>query len=166
MKFFKFIILFLLITSCSFSDPTWYRSQIGTGVGNCGPATVAMAASWATNTNISVTRTRNLIGYRTIDGATSFDELVYSLKKLNILVIYLKDFSLNDLKYYLSKDKLIILSIETIFIENKVYKYKGGHYIILSNIDKDNFVVQDPLVGKANSFYNINQVWKALSMNE
>ena len=80
--------------------------------------------------------------------------------------IYLKDFSLNDLKYYLSKDKLIILSIETIFIENKVYKYKGGHYIILSNIDKDNFVVQDPLVGKANSFYNINQVWKALSMNE
>jgi hypothetical protein len=168
VKLFKFLILFLLLASCSFSDPAWYRSQIGTGVGNCGPATVAMATSWATNTSVSVSRARNYIGYTNKNGATSFDELVRCLKKFNVVVYYLRpqDFSLNNIKYYLSKNGLIIILIETIFIENRTYGYKGGHYIILSGIDKGNFIVQDPLAGKPDSFYNINQVWKALSMNE
>ena len=66
------------------SDPElWFKSQIDTGSGNCGPACAAMIIQ-RDGTDITVEAARDIIGYKIEDGATSISELTYILQQYHI----------------------------------------------------------------------------------
>ena len=164
------IILFFLISFKVFSEFNWYKTQRDTGIGNCGPACVAMSLKWYTGSDFEVEFIRSLLGYRNYDGSTSIEELN------RIINIYAKSFIIKnkDLSSLTFKDTIYIVNINTVFIsENPLpkfgrdYKYFGGHYIILHKKQQDYFVVNDPYTKLgANYFYKISDVEKALRRNK
>jgi len=164
------MILFLLLAApLAKGDADWYKTQIGTGIGNCGPTCVSMAIDWSIKKNISVEDIRNFIGYTRPDGSTDFMELTSALRHYKSDNDIETVESLNGLKSLVSRPDLIaIVLINTAFIEynpdnifGKSYTFEGGHYIILTDVISNYFEVQDPLQG-SDRRYHVEQVWKAM----
>ena len=174
MKFKAIVFAFLLLAVCNlFSeeyDGEWYKTQVGTGLGNCGPACVSMSITWATHHDITVQEVRNLIGYSRPDGGTDFNELSYALKYWRVAYDIEVVSSLNGLKDLVGREDLIAIVLiqtggitydeETLFGKN--YDLDVGHYIILSEINSNYFVVKDPLPGGSNRRYHAEEVWASL----
>lgn len=183
----KLTILFLLITMTLTAvnadkneenvDTGWYKTQVGTGIGNCGPASVAMGIKWSTGRNISVEDVRRFIGYTRPDGSTDFLELISALRKYGATYDLIRIFSLTGLKSLVEFDDLItIVLINTEKINRNIsgdpldpkgvfdrnYDYKTGHYIILGDVVSNYFVIQDPLPPGSNRRYHVDEVWVAL----
>jgi uncharacterized protein YvpB len=156
----KFILILLLVSTISFAQTTWYRTQLNTGVGNCGPACVAMAVAWINNPNITVQQVRKFIGYKKKDGSTSMEELTRALNNYLIDNNLISLASLESLRDILKiKGVIVIVSLNPAGVskalrDDKVYgrpyeyKEKSSHFIILEDIDSEYFVVQDPLANK------------------
>jgi hypothetical protein len=155
-------ILMLLLIVLSLSGFAWYKTQIGTGIGNCGPASVAMAIDWAYQRNkVSVEEVRSIIGYKTLDGTTSLLELKSALDYHRVKNIGVVVTTLDELKKFVGRRSSFITSIRTGYITNRKYSYNGGHFILVTGVYKDFFIVQDPLGGE-DQMYSIKEVWNAM----
>jgi ABC-type bacteriocin/lantibiotic exporter with double-glycine peptidase domain len=158
----KAIGLYGLIFICScFANPNWYKTQIGTGLGNCGPACVAMAVQWSTKINVSVEMMRNIIGQPYPRGATNFDNLTQTLKLYGVSYSIVPVESILDISTLLLNNSLIIAEIQTKYIKNRIYQYDGNHYVVISGEEGGDFIVQDPL-GGADQKYSKSDVWNSL----
>jgi ABC-type bacteriocin/lantibiotic exporter with double-glycine peptidase domain len=166
----KLIIIFLLVASLLSAQTAWYRTQLNTGVGNCGPACVAMAVAWINNPSITVQEVRKFIGYKRKDGSTSMEELVRALDYYSVSSNIISLASLDSLRDILKiRGVIVIISLTPSVISKatdkvygRPYDYKGtGHFIILEDVDSEYFVVQDPL-GNKDRRYLIKEVLAAM----
>jgi len=149
----KVIVLFLLLSaSLCFGEPYWYKSQLNTGVtGNCGPASVAMLTYLATNHDVSVQAVRSMIGLTRPDGATDMDELEKAMQRLHVpyLDIDWNRVRADELDPIVRMGYKIMVLVDLDQIDSKENRGRGlgGHYFIISGVDGDNYVVQDPFNG-------------------
>lgn len=118
----------------------FFLTQIGTGLGNCGPTSVAMVLNRYGH-EITVEETRGIIGYKKPDGGTSIEELTYILDLYNI-----------DNEVVSTLENNSILLMDTTFISNKTYSYNTLHYIYLIYQVGNYYICHDPM-GGANQFY-------------
>jgi len=173
----KLIFTLILLLGVTFtlpivadSDNEWYRTQVGSGIGNCGPASVAMTINWSTEHDVTVEVVREFIGYSRPNGSTDFMELASAMRNWKVPYDIEIVTSLTGLKDLVDRENLIaIVLIATdritynpneIFGRN--YKYNGGHYIVLSEVVSSYFVVQDPMPHGADRRYHIDEVWAAM----
>jgi len=163
-KIFLFVIFFFIGT-LSFSEPPyWYKTQHNTGVyGNCGPTCDAMGIQYATTLDFTVEKIRDEIGLTRIDGSTDFDELKKELKHYGVNLF---DVELNGIKNIeditADEDILIVLvNLDVIPSKANVGRGLGNHYFIISGVQGNNFIVQDPYNGP-DVLFNRDVVWKAL----
>lgn len=168
------LILLLSVFSISATDTEgeteWYRTQVGSGVGNCGPACTAMAINWSTVYEVTVERVREFIGYTRPSGATDFMELTSAMRYWEVPYDIEIVLTLQGLKDLVDRDNLIaIVLIDTegitynpseIFGRN--YDYNGGHYIVLNEVVSSYFIVQDPMPYGADRRYHVDEVWNAM----
>lgn len=162
-------IILLIISVSAYSQPYWYRDQTNTGVGNCGPAVVAMGAAWTTRPNIKVEDVRKILGYKRPDGSTTLDELSSALKRYSVPSYLMAPNSIDTLIALVEDENLIVIvAVDTTFISKssresygRTYDYDGGHFIILENVVGMNFLVQDPLLNHHDRLYSVEEIWKA-----
>lgn len=147
----------LFINPHSYDNSSWYKSQINTGIGNCGPASVAMIIQ-RSGINVEVKDIRNLIGYKIKDGSTSIKDLLFILNQY-----YIDTKILKSIDQYYGYGILLIL-INTKYLSNKEYSYSGGHYIIIAGKTENYFIVNDPLSGP-NKLYKISEIKSAILSN-
>jgi hypothetical protein len=162
--------LILSIPILADSDTEWYRTQVGSGIGNCGPACVSMSIEWSTEFHISVEEVRDFIGYTRPTGGTDFMELSSAMRNWDVPYDIEIVSSLTGLKDLVDRDDLIIIvlintagitySPTDIFGRN--YKYNGGHYIVLNKVISNYFVVQDPMPYGSDRRYHVDEVWNAM----
>lgn len=166
MKF-KIIIILLFLSFIVYAQEPWYKDQLGTGLGNCGPACVAMGVEWATKQSVTVRQIRREIGRKIEDGSTNFIELENILKKYGINCQWTYVFSIDQLiSLVYNKNQLVIICIQIENISmgsyrqqfNRKYNASGGHYIILQDVFGEYFFVQDP-IRSPDRYYKMNEVW-------
>jgi ABC-type bacteriocin/lantibiotic exporter with double-glycine peptidase domain len=157
----KIILLLFLITFPLYSQKVWYRSQLDTGIGNCGPACVAMAIQWATGETKTVEQVRKEIGWTAVDGSTDINQLANNLKQNGVILYNVGFGSINDVKNQLMYKRIVIVLLTMSYIKNRKDSFSGKHFVILSGYDNTYFEVQDPLNG-SNVYYKINEVWQAM----
>jgi len=173
MKKLIFILVLLLgitLPIVANSDNEWYRTQVGSGIGNCGPACVAMSIKWSTEHDVTVEIVREFIGYTRKNGATDFMELTLAMRKWKVPYDIEVITSLTGLKDLVDRENLIAIVLigtegitynpDEIFGRN--YKYNGGHYIVLSEVVSNYFVVQDPMPHGADRRYHVDEIWAAM----
>jgi hypothetical protein len=135
----------------------WYRTQFGTGVGNCGPATVSMAILWARGAEVPVEQIRAEIGYPSADGATTLEELEGSLNGHGIRTRHASVSSPQELAGIVERGHLALVLIRTGGIERvrqdprtelagRYYDEDEGHYLLVKGYSLDGryLVVYDP----------------------
>jgi hypothetical protein len=164
-------LLVLLVPIFCTAQTKWYRTQIGTGVGNCGPACVTMAVAGINNPDITVQEVRKFIGYKRKDGSTSMEELVRALNFYSIDNNMISLESLESLRDILKiRGVIVIVSLVPSTVSKALkgdnvygrpYEYNGSHFIILEDVDSEYFVVQDPLANKDRR-YLIKEVLAAM----
>jgi hypothetical protein len=147
-----FFNLLLILPLISYSQE-WKRTQLGTGIGNCGPASAAMMVSYS-KTSITVEQARAVIGYARADGATSFSEIYRILNYYQVPYT-----TLSSLDSYEGTGILLIV-LQMRHIRNRPYEYAGGHYIIICGIEDYSYRVADPLA-KDLQYYAISDVQRA-----
>lgn len=165
-----FIFLYITITYTHPDETWWYKTQTGTGLGNCGPAAVAMSIYWSTGADISVQSVRERIGYRLWDGATSFDELYNSLIEYEIEARFENVRTVDDLIQLVYASDIIVIALidagEIEVIDNRYYGkthyYEGGHCVVIYDYFADAFQVHDPIIYGEERLYKRDQVWRAL----
>lgn len=169
----KIVLLFIIFLIVSFSlcaddNEKWYRTQVGSGIGNCGPACVSMTIAWSTGLDVAVEKVRNYIGYTRIDGATDYLELALALRHWDVPYDIEVVTSLRGLVDLVDREDLIVvvlvdtagISINATFGKN--YDFSGGHYVVLTEVISNYFVVQDPIPPGIDRRYHINEVWDSL----
>jgi len=173
MKKLIFTLMFFLIISLPIiadDDNEWYRTQVGSGIGNCGPACVSMSIKWSTEYDVTVEAVREFIGYTRKNGGTDFMELASAMRKWEVPYDIKIIVSLSGLKDLIDRKNLIaIVLINTGSITynpneifGKNYEYDGGHYIILSEVVSSYFIVQDPMPHGADRRYHVDEIWAAM----
>lgn len=155
------IILFLFIAFLGFSQQdSWHYYQLDYyGLGNCGPACVAMAYTYKSGYFIHIDYINWLIGYNRLkDGATT----LYILSNvMNIIGLNHKVVEFNSLKTFTFEENFYILSINTRYISNKDYEYNDGHYIIIFDHKDGFYKIADPLSKKEFVWYNEKDLERA-----
>ncbi len=160
-----FLSLFLLVTTAlSFADKSWYFDQKGTGIGNCGPASVAMLITYTEHIRIPVQAIREEIGYTRDDGSTDLDELSGALDHHRVRYSKLTMKTKTDLDELLKTRHIVLVDVDMSYIPNKS-NYDKGHYLVLSSRSGDTYEVQDPLNG-SDLHYNADLVWSAMKTRE
>jgi ABC-type bacteriocin/lantibiotic exporter with double-glycine peptidase domain len=166
MKKIVVFLLFLLISISVFAAPQWYKTQIGTGIGNCGPASVSMVMMWSAGINLTVQEIRQITGSPYDEwGSLDFSDLDKVLQKYNIPFKDLKDVESNTLVKSLLGWTLLIVVLDDSKIKEKNYNYDGNHYVVISGMKGNNFIVQDPW-GGPDQLYNMEEVWDAMPYKE
>lgn len=137
----SFIILFFFSSFSLFPESNyWHYYQLNfDGLGNCGPACIAMVYTYHTGNLIHLDKVNKLIVYKGNNGATNMQSLHSALLKLEIPneIVSIKDFILSDYLY--------IINIDTKYILNREYSYEGGHYIVLFDYFDGWYKVNDSL---------------------
>jgi ABC-type bacteriocin/lantibiotic exporter with double-glycine peptidase domain len=169
-----FILVFVSCFSCFGNDGKndgdwWYKTQMGTGPGNCGPASAAMAVQWATGKNISVQKARNVIGWPVSNGAIGIRHIT---KILNYFKASFKQVEINtikDIDKYLAEGNIIIVLFNTKTISKtdgskygRTYNEAVGHYIVMYKSYRDFWVVNDPMYDGNGRLYLKEEVFKSL----
>jgi hypothetical protein len=166
------LMLFLIISLPIIADDDneWYRTQVGSGIGNCGPACVSMSIKWSTEYDVTVEAVREFIGYTRKNGGTDFMELASAMRKWEVPYDIKIIVSLSGLKDLIDRKNLIAIVLintgsitynpDEIFGKN--YEYDGGHYIVLSEVVSSYFVVQDPMPHGADRRYHVDEIWAAM----
>lgn len=129
----------------------WAKTQLGTGIGNCGPTCAAMIVE-SQGIPITVEEARSVIGYSRENGATSMMELSLILDRYNIDYAYL-----NDIELYENGFMIVLVNME--HITSKPHNYDGGHYLVIYGIEGFYYKVIDPL-SKDPQLYMIEDVNK------
>jgi hypothetical protein len=113
----------------------FFLTQIGTGPGNCGPASTAMVLT-RYGYETSVEEVRNIIGYQYEDGGMSTYEIEEVLHRYDIPYLFTEDIQENS-----------ILLIDTTGLSNKKYYYNTRHYIYVLYQQGDYYICHDPMGG-------------------
>ncbi|MEW5815545.1 MAG: C39 family peptidase, partial [Spirochaetota bacterium] len=142
------------------NDINWYKTQYGTGRGNCGPALISMAILWSKGVDVSVNSIRGEIGYPSPDGAINFEDMKNSLRRHQVHFSEASIDSIDDLIRIITNDRLALVLLNSGMIEEvkgdprynlfgRYYEDAGGHYILLKgySFDKNYFIVYDPMPG-------------------
>ncbi len=159
-----FLVLFMLIFCINLSAQfSWYKSQLETGIGNCGPACVAMAVGWSKGRVVSVQDVRSVIGYRVSDGSTSLTELMFALDSYNVPYTMRRIASRQDLLSV--RPNVFIIGVVMKGITNRGYDYSEGHYLLVTGVRGRDLIIQDPL-GGPDRYYNATEVWKSLRSSQ
>lgn len=147
----------------------WYKTQMGTGFGNCGPASAAMSIYWAAGKDLTVQTVRNFIGWPYEDGATTYYNLMSALRHWKIKAYYKKFENLKEIEECLDSKKIILFCYNTARVEisdgskyGRTYSYNGGHYSIIYDYYRDWFVVNDPMPGGRNRLYSKENILYSL----
>lgn len=147
-KIFLYLLLFLSVVVY---PQDWSKQQLGTGIGNCGPACAAMLVE-RSGQHITVEQAREIIGYRQSDGATSFEDLKKILRHYNL------SFSSIRLEDY--RVGVMIVLLDMSLIVDKLHDYNGRHYVVIFGIRGRYYRVYDPLV-RGEQLYPIDKVQEA-----
>jgi len=164
MKRFLFILILFITSEFGYSSEYWFKSQHNTGVlGNCGPTCVAMAIQYATTLDFTVERIRDEIGLTRIDGSTDFDELKKELKHYSVPLIDIELTNIFNIDSIIWDENIVIVLVNLDVIPSKANRGRGlgNHYFIISGVQGNNFIVQDPYNGP-DVLFNRDVVWKAL----
>lgn len=168
--FFLILLLsiFLIIRSLPADNQKiddWYKTQVGTGFGNCGPASVAMAIYWSTGKDLTVQKVRDFIGWPHKNGATAYYHLMRALKHWKTVAYYKEFSSLEEIEDCLKRSKIILFCYNTKDVDisdgskyGRTYSYNGGHYSIIYGYYRDWFVVNDPMFGGKDRLYFKNNI--------
>lgn len=137
----KIFVLLILFTPPLFSESNyWHYYQLNfNGLGNCGPACVAMVYTYHTGNPIHLDKVNRYITYREEDGSTTLYMLHKALQKLDI------PNEIVEKKVFIFSEYLYIINIDTEYILNREYDYSGGHYIVLFDYFDGWYKVNDPL---------------------
>lgn len=143
----------------------WYKTQIGTGIGNCGPASTAMAIYWSTGRDLSVQRVRRYIGNPYAEGAVTFFNIMGALNHWGADARYQTFNSLEEVEDALDRSSIIMFLFKTSAVEitdgsqyGRTYSYNGGHYAIIHDHYRDWFVVNDPMWAGKDRLYEKDQI--------
>lgn len=156
--------MFLFVAALSFANKSWYVDQNGTGIGNCGPATVAMMISYTEHVRIPVQVIREEIGYTRDDGSTDLEELSGVLERHKIRYSKTEIKTKVDLDELLETHHIVLVDVDMSYIPNKS-NYDKGHYLILSSYSEGTYEAQDPLNG-SDVHYNADAIWSAMKTRE
>lgn len=140
------------------NDRDWYRTQYGTGIGNCGPAVVSMAVSWSSGESVSVEEIRAEIGYPVADGSTSFSDLTASLERHGVPFAFTPVSAVEDIASIVDRGHIALVLIDSGTIPTgdglfgRYYDDAEGHYIIVKGYSSDAryVVAYDPMPGDWN----------------
>ena len=160
----KFVI-FLLILFClttlathisaqsitSEDDVSWYMTQWGTGLGQCGPTCVAMLIQ-RNGPNVTPEMVRAQLKPGPADGATGYDELLEILASYGIYYTWLQGMS------EWTGDGVLMVKVNPILIPEAPYEYDGGHYILIVGQTETHYIVNDPLIGSPIRYYSKEDV--------
>lgn len=168
----------------------WYKTQFGTGLGNCGPASAAMAAYWSTGRDVSVEDVREDIGEPNNSRAVSPDHLQAVLDAMGVPSRYVQLDSIGDMYAVIDSGGIAVLWIHTGWLTHaegdtastrigRYYEDKCGHYVVLKGYTLDDryFIVHDPIPGDwytneklypdgtmlgRDRYYAVEELWKSL----
>jgi hypothetical protein len=171
-------------------DFDWYKTQYGTGLGNCGPAAAAMAVHWATGADVSVEEIRDDIGEPNNSRAVSLDHLKTAIDGRGVPSRYTEVSSVEELHGVIDSGRIAILWIHTGWLSpsegdvtstriGRYYEDECGHYIVLKGytLDDQYFITYDPIPGGwytndkryvdgtmlgKDRYYPVPEVWKSL----
>lgn len=184
------VLFFLTTTLSSFAqDEYWYKSQFNTGVyGNCGPTSVAMLVYYVTDVDVTVQAVRKVIGFNNSqpllqmlggaqvpklddkghsvpNGSTSIDDLERGLTHYGVNFI---DYDTGrafadeiDPLVNMGYKIIVLVNLDDIPAKANRGQGYGGHYFILSGVDGDNYIIQDPFNG-SNVRFNRKMVTRAM----
>lgn len=148
--------LFTLIATFSFAQTSWFKSQLGSGpyeYWNCGPAVASMAIDYSTLMDVPVEKVRKMIGLSRPNGDTSFEELERVMKKydVNFQDEDWGEIHAVEIDPLLNMGYVVVVLVDLSGIPDRTNRGRGpqfgGHYLILSAVDGDNYIVQDPYNG-------------------
>jgi len=173
----------------------WYRTQFNTGTpSNCGPASAAMAVSWAAEKYFPVSAVRQAIGWRG-DGGTSFDELTKVIVSQGVKASIQPLRTVQNIMDVVDSGGIAIILFHTEGVKTskgnpstdlfgKYYNDSVGHYIVIKGYSYggEYFVVHDPIpndwstnsfryddeismIGR-NRYFLANEVIRSLRRNE
>jgi hypothetical protein len=154
-------------------DFNWYRTQFGTvTTSNCGPASAAMAISWATRKYFPVNDVRQAIGWRG-DGGTSLEELLPVIRSEGITAAIKPFKTVQNIRDVIDAGGIAIIVFRTDGVKStrkdpgadlfgKYYIDNVGHFIVVKgySLDGEYFVIHDPIPSDwaANSFRYADEV--------
>lgn len=171
MKKVALILTLALTASALLPAEPWFRSQIGTGDGNCGPASVAMVIEWATGKKFTVQQIRKEMGRPWADGSTSIEMLMANLKRHGVHARIVTQKSLDQLADLVDgRNALAIICVHTEAIEPAKKGSQFGrkynipdtlHFVVLNGTFAEYFRVEDPL-GSPDRLYKMNQVYAGM----
>lgn len=156
MKTINSLILLLLPTllfsqSITTEDTTsWYKTQVGTGVDNCGPVVIAMLVE-RSGPATSVQQIRNQLP----EGSADYDDLLEVLDNYRIKFYYLKNLD------EWSGEGVVMLLFNPSLVPEVPYDYDGGHYILLTGKRGSNYIVNDSLASMPGLYYPEEAVRRA-----
>ncbi len=170
----------------------WYKTQFGTGPGNCGPAVAAMAIYWSTGKDVSIEQVREEIGEPNNSRAVSLDHLKWALDKNGVSSMFREVESILDLRKIIDGDRIAILWIHTGWLTEekgdttatrigRYYEDECGHFVVLKGYTMDDryFVTHDPIPGDwltntirypdgsmlgKDRYYDVSELWQSLKV--
>ena len=138
----------------------WYKTQFGTGLGNCGPACAAMAIHWATGEPVTVEQIRDQIGEPNGSRATSLVHQKDAIDAFDVTAVYTVVREALDILRIVDSGGIAILWIHTGALSKtpgdptatrsgRYYEDECGHYIVVRGYtpDRKNLIVHDPIPG-------------------
>lgn len=168
----------------------WYKTQFGTGLGNCGPAAAAMAVYWATGADVTVEEIRDDIGEPNHSRAVSPDHLKTAIDGRGAPSRYIELGSMQDLHGIIDSGRIAILWIHTGWLSpsegdvtatriGRYFEDECGHYIVLKGYTLDGryYITYDPIPGGwytndqryadgtmlgKDRYYPVSELWKSL----
>ena len=158
----RLLTIFLLIPFL-LTAQDWHKEQLGTGLGNCGPACAAMLIE-RSGIPITVQQAREIIGETgspmndgtgRLDGATTLFHLKKILNYYNILWKLIPDISLYSTDEYAGGAFICLLDMAA--VNDRPYSYEGGHYIVIFGIRGEYYEVADPLTSEL-QLYKVEEV--------
>jgi hypothetical protein len=172
----------------------WYKTQFGTGLGNCGPAAAAMAVYWSLGEDIAVEEIRDDIGEPNNSRAVSLGHLKTAIDGRGVSARYTELSSIEELRSIIDSDQIAILWIHTGWLSpsegdvtatriGRYYEDECGHYIVVKGytLDSRYFITYDPIPGGwytndqrysdgtmlgKDRYYPVLEIWKSLKAKQ
>lgn len=129
---------------------SWYKTQVGTGIGNCGPTVVAMIIE-RSGPKTTVQQIRAQLPPGPANGAT-YNDLLEILNTYRIRYYWLNGIS------EWNGDGILMVAINPIRISAAPYEYNGGHYILLVGRTEENYIVNDPYANFPELYYSREEI--------
>lgn len=130
-------------------DTSWYKCQLGIDSNQSGATCIAMVIE-RSGPATSIEQVKNQLP----DNSVKFDDLLEVLNHYDIYHNWLTGLS------EWNGDGILMIAINPKYVEAP-YSYSGRHYIIITGETDTHYIVNDPMVGRANIYYSKEAVQEA-----